>query len=233
MRKFLIASFIFLSVSFILQSCQKDEDSDRLAGETEIPLTQVGGNIGVFVSMNGERINAESEINIISNKDGEVTYEGSVNTSNMTLQEKQRIVDLVSTVLNIYKLKNVSFTPRLDNFDFSFKSKVTSKGFQQQFTNGATMTIKYDDPEGKEYNVTLDNGEVFNGKVTEKSGKDDFPFGFYYIKTSKIDFIPVESDPNFKSISIRINHKFGIVYLKLEDKNGDVIESNFFPWHIM
>ncbi len=233
MRKFSLLFFVSGLLLLSFQSCQNDDDSNKLLGETDIPLTQVGGNIGVFVKMNGQNIDAKSEMKITSNKEGVVTYEGTINTDKLTNQEKQRILDVVPTILNIYKPKDATFKPGLNNIDYSFKTKVTSKGFQHQFANGKTMTIKYDDTEGTEYKVLLENGEVLSGKVTEKSGKDDFPFGFFNIKTSKVDFVPAVSDPTFKNMTIRINHKFGLVYLKTEEKNGDIIEFNFFPWHVI
>jgi hypothetical protein len=232
MGKFSLLFFVSgLLLSF--QSCQNDDEPNKLLGETDIPLTQVGGNIGVYIKMNGQNIDAKSEMNITSNKEGVITYEGTINMDKLTIHEKQRILDVVPTILNIYKPKDVTFKPGLNNIDYSLKTKVTSKGFQHQFTNGKTMTIKYEDPEGTEYKVILENGEVFSGKVTEKSGKDDFPFGFFNIKTSKIDFVPAVSDPTFNHMTIRINHKFGLVYLKTEVKNGDIIEFNFFPWHVI
>ncbi len=216
-----------------LNACDKDDNPDTLLGETDIPLTEVGGEIGVYAKINGKSIPFEKDVIITANDKGVVTYEGTFNTENLTIEEKQKLLNLLPTILDRYKSNDTQVKIGLNTIDFTFKIKMTSQGFQKEFENGNKITIKYDDPLGQEYKATLKNGEVLTGKVTEKTGKDEFELGFLRIKTSKIEFTTPDSDPAIKNMTIRINHKFGIVFMQLDEKGGDKLEMNLIPWHVV
>jgi hypothetical protein len=104
---------------------------------------------------------------------------------------------------------------------------------QSYFIDGKPWTVKYADPQGTNYNLTRDNGDVLTATVTEKTGQDDWPYGFMYIKTSKVEFNCPATDPVGKKVTYRVNHKFGLVYLKAESKDGRVIELDLFPWFLL
>lgn len=53
MRKVSLLFFIPGLFLLSIQSCQNDDDSNKLLGKTDIPLTQVGDNIRVYIKMNG------------------------------------------------------------------------------------------------------------------------------------------------------------------------------------
>lgn len=229
--------FIFISFTlFTIMACNKDENTNSLDGATDIKLTEVDSETGVSAILNGEPLpkDAVSDVKIISRKDGIVTYNGSINGNKLTTEQKQRLLNTLPALVDYYKPKDASFKLGTNNtIEYTFKVKVTSEGFQHSFIDGKPMTIKYGDPEGKEYKIKRDNGDELVAKVTEKKGKDDFPYGFFYIKTSKIEFTSPDNDPAFKKTTARINHKFGLVYLEIEDKDKNNLQMKFFPWHVL
>jgi hypothetical protein len=41
------------------------------------------------------------------------------------------------------------------------------------------------------------------------------------------------SDPVLSKVTFRVNHKFGLVYLKAEGKDGKVLELDLFAWFLL
>jgi hypothetical protein len=68
----------------------------------------------------------------------------------------------------------------------------------------------------------LSSGTTISRTITEKTGLDDWPYGWLLIKTTEVtqtNFNP-EVDAIFKTLKFRLNHKFGLVYLEAELENG-------------
>ena len=84
----------------------------------------------------------------------------------------------------------------------------------------------YDCKVGDEYNFTTADGKKVSRKVVAKSTEDDFPYGFYYIKT--IDVEQNSNIPGVKKIEYKLNHKFGLVYIAMVMEDGTTISSNIY-----
>lgn len=74
--------------------------------------------------------------------------------------------------------------------------------------------------------MSKSDGKTITRTVTARSDVDDFPYGFYYIKT-----ITIEQDsriPGIQKFVYRANHKFGIVYLEIYLEDGSKVSSYIF-----
>jgi hypothetical protein len=114
------------------------------------------------------------------------------------------------------------------NVDLTFKS--TSEGIQDYnfFTkSGKFHTIaKFDAKVGDTYPIKNSDGVDIVRTVTERTDQDDFPYGFYNIKTIKVEEDP--QIPGIKNIVYRVNHKFGLVWFEIEMEDGSKASSYFY-----
>jgi hypothetical protein len=75
--------------------------------------------------------------------------------------------------------------------------------------------------------MSKSDGKTITREVIARSDEDDFPYGFYEIKT-----ITVEQDSRIEGIKkfvFRANHKFGIVYVEVYMEDGTKISSYVYP----
>jgi hypothetical protein len=109
--------------------------------------------------------------------------------------------------------------------DTEVKFRVTTEGVQDFFNkDGKPHTVvKYAGNVGDTYKISKSDGTVITRTIVAKSDKDDFPYGFFDIKT-----MTVEQDsriPGIKKIVIRANHKFGIVHVEAVADDGSTMSS--------
>ncbi len=206
-----------------LNSCKKDDPKgpNDLGGETNIELTQVGNESSVYINVGGINVNTGT-ITVIANNDGIVTYHGVVD---LTGHPDSALISAL--VPAEYK------TPD-GKIEGDFNLKITSEGVQDFMQENKPWTVvKYADGVGAEYPFTNIYGETSKRTVTEKTGQDDWPMGFLYIKTSKVEHYLPESDQVASKITYRANHKFGLVYIEVELKNGSTATMDIFPWFML
>ena len=80
---------------------------------------------------------------------------------------------------------------------------------------------RYENGVGAEYKITNNKGQELSRKITEKTGIDDYNFGFLLIKTTKVEHIALADNPVFSKVSYRANHKFGLVDVEFVLKDKD------------
>lgn len=230
LRFSLFAAAFFL---FTFSACKKETDPNVLGGETDIALTKKDSVTSVYITINGQNVNGV-EMKVIANDNGMVTYGATIDPSTMADSTVANFSTILPQLMTYYNPKDITYSiDGSGKLHVQFKLKITSEGIQSYFVDGKPWTVKYADPQGTTYNLTRDNGEVLTATVTEKTGQDDWGYGFMYIKTSKVEFNCPASDPVGEKVTYRVNHKFGIVYLKAESKDGRVIELDLFPWHVI
>lgn len=226
----------FLLLLFVLtgvNSCKKNNDPNVLGGETNIPLTQKDSVTNLYFTVNGVSLPGAS-IRVLANDNGMVTYAATVDA---TVYPDTMIADLVTMIpqlINYYNPKDVTWSVSPQGVvNVQFKLKITSEGMQNYFVEGQPWTVKYADPQGTNYSVTRANGETLTATVTEKTGVDDWPYSFWMIKTSKVEYLAPATDPVLSKVTFRVNHKFGLVYLKAEGKNGKVTEIDLVSFFLL
>ncbi len=230
-QKLLLCALVLIITG--ISSCKKETtDPNVLGGETSIDLTALGSETDVYLSSGSTTLN--TKIKVVGNDNGMVSYEAAIDISTIPDSIVDMVVQILPQLVIYYNPKDVTIGTDLQGrITVKFKLKITSEGMQNYFVDGKPWTFKYNDAAGTRYSVKRDNGEEIVATVTEKTGLDDWPMGFMYIKTSKVEVSPPAADPVFSKITFRANHKFGLVYLKGETKSGKVIEVDLVPWFLI
>lgn len=204
-----------------MMSCSKN---NTLEGDTNVDFAQVGQSTSVYINVSGTALPGTS-IKVINNTDGMVTYSASVNTKAYPADLIKLLLENLPTALAYYNPKDFTYSISPSGMmDLQFKLKITTEGIQNYLVNGEPWTVRYADGVGTKYEVETKTGETLTAEVTEKTGKDDWSYGFMMIKTSKVEYVAPEEDKVIKKVTYRVNHKFGLVYLKAEFRNGKVAE---------
>lgn len=208
MKKLLVV-LLGISVGLFCISCEKildKEDANELNGD-QSPM----GEVGATVSSSSAEIAGVSDISAVvtSLKDGISSYSASAKVTNTLI--KNMVSNFPGVTING---DQVSIT--------DLKIQQTKEGIKCHTGPGAGVLVKYDSKVGDTYPIGSTGKER---KVVSKTGVDDYPYGFYLIKT-----IQVETDPNIlkntggiNKITYIANHKFGMVGVKIDfDDEDDV-----------
>ncbi len=216
--------FIFLiGAIVVLPRCGANDpessDSNILAGDTNIPLGEVGNTGYSVVEINGKYGRIDNA-KITKNENGVVTVHASADISK--IEGLKDIAEVVSSVYPVVADANGQI-----NADFKFK--ITSEGIQD-FNNidGKPHTIvKYDCNVGDTYTLKLSNGQTIKRKVIAKSTKDDFQWGMLNIKTITIE--QNSQAPGIKKYILKANHKFGLVFVQAIMEDGTSAGMYIYP----
>lgn len=213
MKKLLVLSFI-VSLSFFI-GCDKDESNDpnSLGGDVNTGISNVGDEFGLGVKVGNDYVDLNDQIVVKSNNNGLVTLNVKANVS-----QAPKIKQLLDKIpIDVYDANG--------NIDIDVQFKVTTAGIQDFFNkdNKPHTLVKYDAKVGDQYKLTKSDGKTITRTVTARSDVDDFPYGFWYIKT-----ITLEQDsriPGIQKFVYRANHKFGIVYVEIYLEDGSKVSS--------
>lgn len=223
--------FSILATLMVFSSCKKDEpDPNFLGGEWDIPLTKVGAETTIYPKLGTYEFPAFDAV-VTNNEQGVVNYKININpdlTGNPDSVLLQTVIDMLVEGGEF----NIDSAGMLD---VGIQFRITSKGYQIYSQDGKPQTIvRYDDPVGTTYSFdNIYTNEKINGAVTEKTGLDDWPMGFLFIKTSKVEFEYPEEFPLIEKVIIRANHKFGLVYAEVRFKNGKSGSIDLIPWDLL
>jgi len=219
--------FVFSAVlsMCILSSCGlfDDKDTDNantLGGDTSIPMNQVGNKFKPgTVSVGGTTIPVTASMTITKNEGGIVTTQVTVDTANISQ----------STILKqLYDLVPSNMKDAAGRINTQLKFKITSEGVLDyvNMDEKPHTLIKYADGVGAKYSITKTSGKTLSRSITAKSSVDDFPYGFYNIKTTTIE--QSMSIPGINKFVYRANHRFGIVHVKAVMEDGDSLKTYLF-----
>lgn len=187
-------------------------------GETNIGINTVGNTFGASVKVGNDYYDVDDSVYIVSNNNGVVTMRVK---ADLTLIPALDVIN--DAVPSSYKDQSGKI-----NVDVQFKS--TSEGIQDyNFFNksGKYHTIaKFDSKVGDSYPLKKSDGVDVVRTVTERTDQDDFPYGFFNIKTIKVEEDP--KIPGISKITYRVNHKFGLVWFEIAMEDGSTASSYFF-----
>jgi hypothetical protein len=209
-------------VSYFFIACNKDDngssDPNVINGDSNIGINTVGNTFGASVKVGNNYYDVGDSVYIVSNNNGLITLKVKAD-----LTQIPGLSVINDAIPNTYKDQNGKV-----NVNLEFKS--TTEGIQDyNFFNkaGKYHTIaKFDAAVGDSYPLKKDDGTQVVRTVTERTDQDDFPFGYYYIKTIKVEEDP--KIPGIKNITYRVNHKFGLVWFEIEMEDGSKASSYFF-----
>lgn len=215
---------VIAAVVLLVSGCKKNETPNGpndLGGETDIPLTKVGSVTSFYVKMNGVEM-PSGEMTVTSNNNGVVNY--------------RLVVDLHGRPDSAFLagLAPAEYNDGNGHLTADLKLKITSEGIQDYSQGDKPWTIvKYDDNVGDTYPYTTNQGRTLVRTVTEKTGLDDWPFGFFNIKTIKVEEVDPPNVKDASKIVFRANHKFGLVYAELQMRDGTVLNIELIPWFLL
>lgn len=200
MKKFSFFTFCILFGFFFL-SCEKildKEDANDLSGD-QSPM----GEVGASVSSSSAEIAGVSDFSAVVTKleNGVSTYTASAKVSNTFI--KNMVASFPGVTING---DNVTIT--------DMKIQQTKEGIKCHSGPGAGVLVKYDSEVGDTYPVGKTGKER---KVVSKTGVDDYPYGFYLIKTIQVETTPIDmKSGGVEKITYIANHKFGMVGVKVD-----------------
>lgn len=220
-----------LSTILLFSSCKKESDDPNfLGGEWDIPLTKVGAETTIYPQLGTYEFPPFDAV-VTKNNQGVVNYKIKINPD-LTGNPDSVLLQTIIYMLVEGGEFNIDSAGMLD---VGIQFKITSKGYQVYSQDGEPQTIvRYDDPVGTTYSFdNIYTNTKISGAVTEKTGLDDWPMGFLYIKTSKVEFQYPEEFPLIDKVIIRANHKFGLVYAEVKFKNGKSGSIDLIPWDLL
>lgn len=214
--------FGLLLASLSQPSCKEKEetpkDPNALGGEVDIELTKEGNVTDTYLKI-GNSSDIKGSMTVVKNDEGLVTYKIEFDYSDH--EDSALLAQLIPA----------GYHDEAGKVSTELTFKITSEGIQDYLHSNKPWTlVKYNDPVGTKYSVVTDNGQTLSREITLKSTTDDWPIGFWYIKTSKIEQILPESDQVAKKIIYRANHKFGLVYMETELRNGLTAKMDIVPF---
>jgi hypothetical protein len=199
--KKLFVILLGISVSVFCLSCEKildKEDANELKGD-QSPM----GEVGVIVSSGSAEIAGVSNFSAVVTelKDGVSTYTASAKVTNTFI--KNMVSGFPGVTING---DDVTIT--------NLKMQQTTEGIKCLTGPGAGVLVKYDSKVGDTYPVGNTGKER---KVVSKTGKDDYPYGFFLIKTIQVETTPIDmKSGGIQKITYIANHKFGMVGVKVD-----------------
>jgi len=148
-----------------------------------------------------------------------------------TIRFEGRFIDdnLIPAAAGLLELAETNSDMSLDGNQMSGtrEFRITTKGFQDVFPDGSCLTIiNYDAKEGDTYRKKMSGGDLVR-KVVKVSNDDDFPWGFMYIKTVKVEETGSRI-PGVSKIVYYGNHKFGLVGMDIIFEDGSERMLNVF-----
>jgi hypothetical protein len=210
--KNLLVLFLFLNMVFLSLSCEdtdKRDDSNVLAGEQSEM-----GKVGVTVTSSSAEIagvsNASAVVDNLEN--GISSYSAQATVTNDIL--KNMIANFPGVLIDG---DNVS----VENLQI----QQTTGGIKCITGPDSGILINYNSNVGDTYPIGS-TGRVRT--VVSKTGVDDYPYGFYLIKTIQVESnrLGLRSATGVSKITYIANHKFGMVGVKVTFTDGS---SAIFP----
>ena len=124
----------------------------------------------------------------------------------------------------------VSYNSGTGKFTADLKFKFTDKGIvDYNHREGYGWTaVNYSDGVGKTYAFKDADGDKYERSVTQKSTDDDYPYGFFYIKTITVE--EPSRSPLIRKVVYKFNHRFGPVNVRLELADGHAFESKVYSY---
>lgn len=204
--KNLLVLFLFLNMAVLNLSCsdsdKKDESNVLTGQQSEI------GKVGVTATSSSSEIVGVSDFSaVVENlENGVSTYSGQATVSNTILKNMIANFPGVQIEGNNASIQNLQI-------------QQTTDGIKCITGPDAGILINYNSNVGDTYPIGS-TGRVRT--VVSKTGLDDYPYGFYMIKTIQVEsnMNGLRSASGVNKITYIANHKFGMVGVKLSFNDG-------------
>jgi hypothetical protein len=214
-----LLALVVLSTSSCDLFEKAEDDANVLGGSPDTSLTAVGTSYYVSIGSSGSSTGLKFDTAYISESaNGIIKVRIKANTKDMDT--------------NIRRLLPPDRLDANGNIDTELKFKVTTEGIQDYYYSNGDETkpftiVKYNMNVGDKWTFKTPSGKVVERELTEKTGKDDWYFGFFLIKTLET----TEHNPDVVgvvNVKFRTNHRFGLVYAQYILMNGDTVRIGIY-----
>lgn len=238
-----------LAITLTWTACDEDDPTgpNDLGGDPNLELTRVGQEFPISLYTPGSSSSLldglEDSSVIIANDNGIVTVRSIMTFDTAFVRGLEQEIgiaalsnDMRHAILEEYVER---FGAVLDTTDktrmtarVDAKLKVTSEGIQEFVNSRGDLTkpftiVKYNANVGDTYQFTTSDGVKITRTVTYKSTDDDYDIGFWRIKVIKVE--ETSDDPLAQKITYFANHKFGLVGVDMDAKNGKKLHVTVWP----
>jgi hypothetical protein len=188
-----------------LGSCTEDNPNGPIAGT---PVDQ--GKAGTIVSATG------TMAGVTGGSARVVSVENGISNVEMTAVVTDPVLKALAQLQTAY------CTVRGDTVVGKFGMRLTSEGVQLVVDGKNSTIVNFSDGVGTVY-----TSEVSGRKhtIVSKSSTDDYPYGFYNIKVSKVEE-PISVGGSTIKVHFFANHKFGLVGIEIVYEDGSKISTN-------
>lgn len=213
MKKLLFIIVILSITITYFGGCKKTSSTD--VGGDQSTMGSVGNNFTVTSSNGISDLSAK----VVELVDG---------VSTISVTGKITDESILQLAKMIPKFEFGSFDETTGNFTGNLKMKFTTEGIVD-YLNVAErpfVIARFDASVGDTYTCEKANGGTFTRTVTARSDEDEFPYGYYYIKTMTVE----EAGRNtaIKKIVYKLNHKFGLVHATVVLQDGSEVSSYLY-----
>lgn len=234
---------------FGLVACNDDDakSPNELGGETNLSQNQVGATWSVYPEIFDSSVNGLDDVGktvkVVKSNNGNIEVLAQIRFNEKHFHILDSLLGLNNTsdeakkvVLDLYKTKYGFTLDTTDKnnmkLDFTIKGKVTSEGIQDYTLSKGDESkpftiVKYADNVGTKYEFTDAEGKKIVRTITHKDEVDSYRIAFWNIKITKIE--EVKDDPIISKITYYTNHKFGLVNIVYELKNGKTANIALIP----
>ncbi len=191
----IVLSLLFMA---LLYSCDLIKDKDDISGD-QSPM----GEVGVTVSSSSAEIAGVSNFSATITKleSGISSYTASATVTNPLLKNIVANYPGIEVNGDLVSITGV-------------KIQQTKEGIKSIEGPGAGVLVKYDSKVGDTYPI---DGRDNERKVVSKSTDDDYPYGFFLIKTIQVEMeLPALKSAGITKYTYVANHKYGLVGVKID-----------------
>lgn len=215
-KLFFIAFFAMISLVYF-SGCDKKDDPGTVAGDQS--TMGVVGNDFTMSTMAGI---SDAKGTVTELKDGVST----VSVSGTLIDESFK--QLAEMIPNF---AFGSYDKNTGQISGELKMKFTKDGIVDYLNSEEKPFVigRFDASVGDSYSVEKVNGSgSFTRTVTARSDEDDFPYGYYYIKTITVE--EPGRNPAISKVKYKLNHRFGLVHVTLVMQDKSEISSYVYSF---
>lgn len=215
---------LLLAGTLISSSCSLfGGDKNDIGGSTDVPFAQTGTEMTLGTMIVGSSsVPVNAKVTVVSNDKGEGKAKVEFNVNEIANTPDVKVI--ADYILN-YVLPNTQ-ADASGKVTAEVGFKATEEGMLDYIYGDPFIIVKYGDGVGTTYSAKTPTGVEQTREIVAKSTTDDFPYGFMYIKTSK-----VEQELNaggVRKMTYYANHKFGLVYWEVSLDDGSKVGSYLY-----
>jgi len=216
-KLFFIAILATFTLVYLSGCNEKNDDPGNVSGEQSTI-----GDVGNTFTMSTMSEISDAEGSVTELKDGVST----VSVSGTVIDESfKQLAELIPNfAFGTYDKTTGQFSGEL-------KMKFTKDGIVDYLNSEERPFViaRFDADVGDTYSVEkVNGGGSFTRTVTARSDEDDFPYGFYYIKTITVE--EPGRNPAISKVKYRLNHRFGLVHVTLVMQDKSEISSYLYSF---